>query len=375
VVLKFPLRTATGARGADRSFALAFISHAWFISHLGCAAMRSKLVAVAKALNYLIVVAAVCIVLDMVLLRATYPWHYRSDNADRYPFPYEMFRGKPDTGDNNADGFRGRLFRNDDPDAFRIAFYGGSTGYFGSPPIAETLEQELARLWNREVRVYNFSVISSNHRQHVHGMVENLVGRKVDVVVFYGGANELFLPRYFDPRPGYPYNYFYRDETSPLNKALLEHSAFFALINKVFDRRNIDTQFNLTPLVHLRKTHDVTSEAWEEAVLDKYMETLALASTLSGSIASRHCGKAVFLAFFQPMNYSKPEDIRLVAKARARIKGKDDIIDASDAFAKFGPGIYFDGVHVAQPANDWMGQTMAEAITASPAVTSRCAKN
>jgi len=337
--------------------------------------MRSWLLAIGKALNYAIVVAAIAVVVDIALLRSTYPWHYRSDNPDRYPYPYEMFRAKPDTGANNADGFRGRLFRGDDSKAFKVAFYGGSTGYHGSPPIAETLETELRRLWGRDVRVYNFSVISSNHRQHVHGMVENLLAHDVDLVVFYGGNNEIFQTRYYDPRPGYPYNFFYREETNALNKALIENSAFFALLNKVLDAHNVDTGFNLTPLVPLRRQQDVWSEGWEKAVLDNYVETLGLAETLAGSITSRHCGKAAFLAFFQPMNYTDPADVRLIEKARARIKGHDDIVDVSDAYAKFGKEIFADSVHVAQPARDWMGLTMAKAIVSSEAIKARCFRN
>jgi hypothetical protein len=337
--------------------------------------MRSKLQAIGKAVNYVIVVAAILIVVDVAVLRATYPRHYRSDNADRYPYPYEMFRAKPDAGGNNADGFRGRVFRDDASQAFKIAFYGGSTGYHGNPTIAEALETELRHLWSRDVRVYNFSVISSNHRQHLHGIVETLLGHDVDLVVFYGGNNEIFQARYYDPRPGYPYNFFYREETSALNRALIENSAFFALLNKVLDARSIDTGVNLTPLVSLRRQQDVWSEAWETAVLDTYVETLGLAKTLAESVTSRHCGKAAFLAFFQPMNYAEPADVRLIQKARARIKGKDDIVDVFDAYAKFGPEIFADSVHVAQPARDWMGQTMATTIVNSEAIKARCLRN
>jgi hypothetical protein len=334
--------------------------------------MRSRLYAIGKALNYAIVVAAICIVVDLALLKSTYPWHYRSDNADRYPYPYEMFRAKPDTGTNNVDGFRGRLFRGDKSQAFKIAFYGGSTGYHGTPPIAETLETELRRLWGRDVRVFNFSVISSNHRQHLHGMVENLLAHDVDLIVFYGGNNEILQARYYDPRPGYPYNFFYREETSAFNKALIENSAFFALLNKVLDANDVDTGINLTPLVSLRKEQGVRTDAWEEAVLDTYVETLGLAKTLAASVTSRHCGKAAFLAFFQPMKYSEPADLRLVAKARARIKGHDDIVDVFDAYAKFGPKIFSDSVHVGQPARDWMGHTMAKSIDQSQQIRARC---
>jgi len=119
----------------------------------------------------------------------------------------------------------------------------------------------------------------------------------------------------------------------------------------------------------------VWSEGWEKAVLDTYVETLDLAKTLAGSITSRHCGKAAFLAFFQPMNYADPADVRLIEKARARIKGHDDIVDVFDAYAKFGKEIFGDSVHVAQPARNWMGLTMAKAIASSEAIKARCFRN
>jgi hypothetical protein len=215
-------------------------------------------------------------------------------------------------------------------------------------------------------------VISSNHRQHLHGMVENLLAHDVDLIVFYGGNNEIFQARYYDPRPGYPYNFFYREETNTFNKALIENSAFFALLNKVLDANDIDTGMNLTPLVPLRRKLGNWTEAWEETVVHSYVETLELARKLSEAIPSRHCGKAVFRAFFQPMRYEKDADVRLVAKARARIKGIDYIADVSDAYAKFGPGIFGDSVHVAQPARDWMGQTMAKSLSQSKQIRARC---
>lgn len=334
--------------------------------------MRTKLYTIGKVLNYAIVLAVIVIAVDVALLRSTFPRHYRSDDTHRYPYPYEMFRAKPNVADHNADGFRGRLFREDNSRAIKIAFFGGSTGYNGSPPIAETLEKELKRLWRRDVRVFNFSVTSSNHRQHVHGIVENVLAREVDLILFYGGNNEIFQARYYDPRPGYPYNFFYREETSTLNKARLENSAFWALLNKVLENRNIDTGMNLTPLVSLRNRFGVWTDAWETLVIDNYIETIALASRISGAVESKHCGKAVFLAFFQPMQYHKIADVNLANKARARIGEYDYIVDVFDAYSKFGTDIFTDVVHVKQDARDWMGQTMAKVINGSNEIKLRC---
>jgi len=77
----------------------------------------------------------------------------------------------------------------------------------------------------------NYSVVSSHHRQHLHGIIEYLPPFEPDVVIFYGGYNETLQSAYYDPRPGYPYNYFYRSETKPFFKLLLENSGIIGEID------------------------------------------------------------------------------------------------------------------------------------------------
>jgi hypothetical protein len=175
---------------------------------------------------YLVIIV---LIIDVAVLRNFYGFgyhhDYREDNIQRIPAPYVMFTGKPNALGHNEFGFPGPSLNSAGPDDFIIAFFGGSTGYMGDPPIARVVESELNKILHVKVFVANYSVVSSNHRQHLHAMIEYLPKFKPDLVVFYGGYNETISYAYYDPRPGYPYNFFYREETSPLTKLLIQNSA------------------------------------------------------------------------------------------------------------------------------------------------------
>ena len=60
----------------------------------------------------------------------------------RAPAPYIEFKGKPLSSDHNKFGYRFDL--NEKSDAtIKIAFFGGSTGYLGNPPLPTILENDL----------------------------------------------------------------------------------------------------------------------------------------------------------------------------------------------------------------------------------------
>ena len=77
--------------------------------------------------------------------------------------------------------------------------FNGSTGYTGSPPIPELLSQHLSNNGIENV-VYNFSVNSSNHNQHIHRLTK-YINFHYDVVIFYGGNNESLQYLQYDTRP------------------------------------------------------------------------------------------------------------------------------------------------------------------------------
>ena len=57
-------------------------------------------------------------------------------------------------------------------------------------------------------------------------LVEFVLTSKVDLVIFYGGWNETVAQAAYDPRPGYPLNFFYIHDGSHWKKFLIENLGF-----------------------------------------------------------------------------------------------------------------------------------------------------
>ena len=296
----------------------------------------------------------VIILFDVVVLHNLlgfgYPRHYKQENIERYPAPYVEFTGKPDAINHNEFGFRGHSFAESMPNDLKIAFFGGSTGYIGNPPIAKIVEKELEKLLGISVFVANYSVVSSNHRQHLHAIIEFLPPYKPDLVIFYGGYNETIQSARYDPRPGYPYNYFYRSETSPFYKILIENSAIIGAI---------DRRIGLfTGLRKLRKEQQPYSEDWNKRIANKYFETLMLANNTAATIESKIFGKTKYIALYQP--YQVPNEfISTHNDIRDRIAAVEYIFDVSSEYDHLGKEVYRDSVHVNQRAREVMGTKIA----------------
>ena len=216
------------------------------------------------------------------------------------------------------------------------------------------METEREKLLGDRVFGANYSVISSNHRQHLHGIIEYLPNFKPDLVVFYGGYNETVQSAIYDPRPGYPFNYFYRSETSPFIKLLLENSAILG---------EIDEQFGVfTGINKLREMQRPYSDSWNTRIANNYFETLFLANKVTNTIYSRRFGQAKFLAFYQP--YQVP--IEFLSKhydIKKHIHNHEYVFDVSSEYDSLGKDIYSDIVHVNQQARDSMGVRLANIIT------------
>jgi hypothetical protein len=306
---------------------------------------------------YIVYLLTIIIVFDAIVFKwflgFGYPRHYEEDDIRRYPAPYVMFKGKPNTYDHNEAGFRGSSFKNSDANDLKIAFFGGSTGYFGEPPIAMMVEKKLAESLNISVFVANYSVSASNHRQHLHGITEFLPQFKPDIIIFYGGYNETINNAFYDPRPGYPYNFFYRSETSPLLKLLLENSAIIGVVDK--------NTGAFSGLKKLRIEHQPFSGDWNRKIAEKYFETLELANNITGTIESDFFGKTKFLAFYQP--FRVPEEFMSTHnKIKHHISTLTYAFDVSLEYDSLGEKIYTDSVHVKQRANEVMGAKIAEIV-------------
>ena len=143
--------------------------------------------------------------------------------------PYYMFTGAPDSsgrmmpqqgGANDADniyrlnslGFRIErpLTKSKPEDELRIFVLGGSTVFTGAP-LAKTIpgqiESELLGRGFSGAKVYNFGIVSAVSGQELALLTHLLVDYAPDVVISYGGGNDMHSPYQYDPRPGFPFDF------------------------------------------------------------------------------------------------------------------------------------------------------------------------
>src|SRR5262249_27502211 len=92
----------------------------------------------------------------------------------------------------------------------RIFVVGGSTVFMGAPlakTIPDQIESELVRRGISGAKVYNFGVVSAVSGQELALLAHLLVDYEPDLVISYGGGNDLHSPYQYDPRPGFPLNF------------------------------------------------------------------------------------------------------------------------------------------------------------------------
>jgi hypothetical protein len=247
-------------------------------------------------------------------------------------------------------------------DSLKISFFGGSTGYQGEPPIPALLEEKLSNKLGRPVQVANFSVVSSNHRQHLHNIIESREFFKPDIVIFYGGYNETLQSAFYDPRPGYPYNFYYRNETSPFRQLLVRYSPTFFMLEELLTKQGVG---GITGLTRLRKAEMPLSEQWNVRIIDKYLETLDLATDVTSAFKSDKCTDGVFFFFYQP--YQVPDDFLAThASIREQVKHSEYGYDISNIFEKSNMSnisVYTDIVHVRQTGRTAVANEMTALLS------------
>jgi hypothetical protein len=308
-----------------------------------------------------LITAVTFVAFDVVIAKGMFdlgfPSHLEEEDLQRSPAPYIGFKGKEGALDHDRWGYRW-VHLPDSTYEITIAFFGGSTGYLGNPPIPVLLESELSKRLNRPVAISNFSVVSSNHRQHLHDIIESRSILKPDLILFYGGYNETEQTGFYDPRPGYPYNFYFRDETSAFWKFIFKYSASAGLLDKV-----LQSYFNvsITPISRLRSELKPFSPSWNKAITDKYFETLSYANTISKSFSAPHCRKMQFLGFYQPHQVTNA-DAFVHAEIRKRASESPFLVDVSDALDDLGKDVYQDIAHLKQYGNERMAKRLADEI-------------
>ena len=311
-----------------------------------------------KYIFFLIYVCICIIIIDFFILgpilgEKTYSSYIGGDYY--YPVPYFGFKGRPNWGKHNAQGFKGEETHFAKIDDFVIAFFGGSTGYHGNPPIAQAIEQNLkdANFNNGKIFVGNYSVVSSNHNQHLHMIIELLMMEGIDLIIFYGGYNETIQTAWYDPRPGYPYNFFIIHNTSHMKKFIIENSILLSTLFNKYGKHYIlsnKSELGETPF----------SDDWNKKIIKNYFQTLEKANLISKSIINQPMGQTTFISIYQPFQVPK-EFQKSHELIRSKIDSISYIYDLSDKYQHF-DNPYQDIVHVNQEARMYMAKLISEII-------------
>ena len=220
---------------------------------------------------------------------------FNESHLERYVYPYDMFRSKPNVLDHNSNGFRGPELESFNSDKIlKIGFFGGSTGYFGNPSVPKLIEKNLKKRGIDNV-VFNFSSVASNHTQHIHRLVQFLEW-KFDLIIFYGGGNETLGYYYYDTRPGNPYNFFIRNELSPIKHSLIRYSSIFGKIDKI-------TGGSISGYKKMIEYRDSDYDTWIDKISKDYIKKIHIAKQITdGSIKPEICRTSNFLPIIQPIN-------------------------------------------------------------------------
>ncbi len=280
-----------------------------------------------------------------------FPSSVSEEKFERAPSPYDMFSGKPSYKDHNNLGFRGDAFLNNDKNTYQFAFFGGSTGYNGNPPISNIIENNLNQII--DVKSYNFSSVSSNHNQHIHRLLK-YSNINFDLVIFYGGYNETIQSFLYDPRPGYPFNYWVRNELNKIKYTLLKYSAIYAEYEKQTG--------SITNLNSIKDEINFPSDEWHDDLFDNYFATIDKAKRLSEKfIRSNNCKSTKFIAFYQPISLkrSNKNEKKIIFETKKRLKQKKNLIDISEIIDE---SFFSDAVHVNQEAKRLIATKISDYI-------------
>jgi|GEM_PF-2562235 len=362
--------------------------------------------------------AAACICGEIVLrMLGSTGAGVRNDRPWREPRPYFMFGGPTDgrtvnllpamdEGAGGAVRLNAEGFRIDRPivtpkpaDEVRIFFVGGST-VIGGRPIENTIpavvEAQLQANGLPHARAYNFGVLSFVSGQELALLVHRLIDLQPDLVIAYDGGNDLFEPWFYDPRPGYPFNFVTEEEAMSAlanaqgdAKTIASLSRDSALLQALLGTGDWASRVS-DRLNRLKAGIDYGSVRWKEEVVAAY------ARNLTQMCRFAHGNGTLFAAYFQPLlAYSKALDARRVADTGGdavlqSLRAQRDMAvravaaqfpaPAAEAGCRFGDlshvlendaAAFTDAIHVDNKSNHLIGRRIAEDLLAWPALRAK----
>jgi lysophospholipase L1-like esterase len=337
---------------------------------------------------------AVCLAGEL-LMRTSGSYGIASDIALRYPQPYFMFSGPPNTTSGkdreikfNSAGFRidGEVGVPKPPDEVRIFVLGGSTIVNGATlahSIPGAIETALrADGWPR-ARVYNFGVTSFLSGQELSLLVHRLANLQPDLVIAYDGGNDLISPWLYDPRPGYPFNFLVWEEAlnklsniGTGSKTIAGLAQDSALLQALVGTTEWDIRAGRDGL---RRAAGFGGGPWKHALVESY------ASNIAAMCRIARVNGSLFAAYFQPiLPYSNTLDRRqmemsgdaemidglreerrlVLAAISAQMNPAESgcrFSDVSDLFEDT-PAVFTDAIHVTDAANQLIARRIAREL-------------
>lgn len=304
--------------------------------------------------------------------------------GERCIAPYVGFHGQPNAQLNNGERFDALGFRNPQaptPDKpageIRICVLGGSTVVLGSSrqtTICGLLERRFHQSGFPQVRVYNFGAISAVSGQELALLTHTVADLAPDYVLVYSGGNDLHQAYNYDPRPGYPFNFFVWEAT--VRSLRIENEG--GRINFYYEPFGLD-------LAGLRRDAGFPGAAWREAVRRRCilnqtkMRNFALGSgfrvglflqpmihtkpTLAGSEPTLR-GSADFSAYMEAQYQALRGEYAAFAQS-AQVDDQALIEDMSDVFDGVTHQLYTDIIHVVDEGNDRAAARMFDSLRRS----------
>lgn len=320
--------------------------------------------------------------------------------------PYYMFTGVPGSSgrmvpqqggvseaDNayrlNSLGFRieRALLRPKSEGELRIFVLGGSTVFHGAP-LAKTIpgqiELGLRQAGFNRAQVYNFGVVSAVSGQALALLIHLLTDYGPDVVIFYGGGNDIVQPYQFDPRPGFPIDFIrVQVGTQMLTGSADFRSAFASqlfrsrLITMIFAPRLQEVRL---PMSALRKTVGYRTPAWELATVENFRRNMHRMCRVG------HAFNFKFYAVLQPLIFQKSpwsdaeKNLRFgdaqfadymrrqhdrSARAFGTLQAEEGgtvacrFVDLSQIFAHDARPLFWDFIHINNDGNATLGAAIA----------------
>lgn len=298
--------------------------------------------------------------------------------------PYVMFTAKPglqvyggadqQEGKINALGYLGSLPTKVKPETeFRIFLLGGSAAFQGNPPFSVALEKLFQQAGMPQVKVFNFSVVSSVSRQELVRILTDIAGYQPDLIVSYTGYNDLFDTGW-DPRINYPHRYLLYEVNPLLTKSAADYKILPNLaLSSQYLRDHFGTQIFDQLAEGIYPAYVPARSTMRPLLAKALVQNLRLSKNLSTQLGSE------YVAIFQPTvffkknkteaekNLIKDSDLASAEKIRETLNtevkpyaSEFDFIDASELFADEARTTFTDTVHyVNEP---WATETVAQFI-------------